>query len=457
MIIQTIVTKKEQPITIKVKNSYKLDTWLKNEDGSITHNSNLLSSIKLKLDSLTKKSNYRVSFDLETMSNCVNLQFILGDNKSKVYSASGNITENIPYNSDKKEIIFTGKGVFTLRNFKIEKYILDTRKISFDDPFYFINKSFTVSYSFKTNSWISFHSYLPNYYISNNNFYSILSDEGIKLKYRDFGFLFNSSLIEKDYGYITDSFYQQLDYGNVIDNCSLTYNYGDLNDYKFILNNEDYKSVTTEEIAEYKDYGPILINNSKDNNIYQHNIKGTYGCFYNKKYPFILEIVSNKNINQTKIWNNLEFIIKSRKYNQTFDEYFNINEIFSNIILYNDIQSSGLLNITTEDENKILNLEENNNNIIAKNKENHWYINNIRDYVVETLTPIFTKEWDAIKNDYPIDKIVNQEIINYEKNWFETEQFRDTYLIVRLINKNEDETLNLIINYNINNIIESKR
>jgi hypothetical protein len=41
---------------------------------------------------------------------------------------------------------------------------------------YFENKSWTISYSFNTNTWVSFHSYLPNYYIHNqNDFYSYLA------------------------------------------------------------------------------------------------------------------------------------------------------------------------------------------------------------------------------------------------------------------------------------------
>ena len=39
------------------------------------------------------------------------------------------------------------------------------------DPDYFCNKSWSVSYNFNTQSWISFHSYLPNFYIGENNFF----------------------------------------------------------------------------------------------------------------------------------------------------------------------------------------------------------------------------------------------------------------------------------------------
>jgi hypothetical protein len=45
------------------------------------------------------------------------------------------------------------------------------------DEDYFCNKSWTVSYNANTATWTSFHSYLPNYYVAENNFfYSGLND-----------------------------------------------------------------------------------------------------------------------------------------------------------------------------------------------------------------------------------------------------------------------------------------
>ena len=49
---------------------------------------------------------------------------------------------------------------------------LVTRKVVYvTDEQYFCNKSWTVSFNFNTKSWISFHSYLPNWYIGENNFF----------------------------------------------------------------------------------------------------------------------------------------------------------------------------------------------------------------------------------------------------------------------------------------------
>ena len=43
--------------------------------------------------------------------------------------------------------------------------------ISVSNSDYFCNKSWTLSYGVNTKSWISFHSYIPNWYIAENNFF----------------------------------------------------------------------------------------------------------------------------------------------------------------------------------------------------------------------------------------------------------------------------------------------
>jgi len=49
---------------------------------------------------------------------------------------------------------------------------LVTRQIVYlTDEEYFCNKSWTLSYNLNTRSWISFHSYIPNWYIAENNFF----------------------------------------------------------------------------------------------------------------------------------------------------------------------------------------------------------------------------------------------------------------------------------------------
>jgi hypothetical protein len=52
-----------------------------------------------------------------------------------------------------------------------QKFSVNGTEIELTDPTYFCNKSWTLSYNLNTKSWISFHSYIPNFYIAENNFF----------------------------------------------------------------------------------------------------------------------------------------------------------------------------------------------------------------------------------------------------------------------------------------------
>jgi hypothetical protein len=61
------------------------------------------------------------------------------------------------------------------KEFYVEKSIGENytyrETISVSDSDYFCNKSWTLSYGVNTKSWMSFHSYVPNWYIAENNFF----------------------------------------------------------------------------------------------------------------------------------------------------------------------------------------------------------------------------------------------------------------------------------------------
>lgn len=60
--------------------------------------------------------------------------------------------------------------------------IITRQIVDLTDPVYFCNKSWTLSYNINTRSWISFHSYIPNYYIAENNFFYSGINEGCDLE-----------------------------------------------------------------------------------------------------------------------------------------------------------------------------------------------------------------------------------------------------------------------------------
>lgn len=43
--------------------------------------------------------------------------------------------------------------------------------VSLTDPLYFCDKSWSISYSFLTNTWVSYHSYQPNFYVQYENYF----------------------------------------------------------------------------------------------------------------------------------------------------------------------------------------------------------------------------------------------------------------------------------------------
>ncbi len=71
------------------------------------------------------------------------------------------LDEDIKYDEETKE-------------FYIESVINDVvfRDVVYlDDSEFFCNKSWTLSFNFNTKSWVSFHSYTPNFYVGENNFF----------------------------------------------------------------------------------------------------------------------------------------------------------------------------------------------------------------------------------------------------------------------------------------------
>jgi hypothetical protein len=73
----------------------------------------------------------------------------------------------IPINSDVKYDSLTKE--FYIEE-KLNNFVFRTQ-VYLTDPEYFCNKSWTLSYNINTKTWISFHSYIPNFYIGENNFF----------------------------------------------------------------------------------------------------------------------------------------------------------------------------------------------------------------------------------------------------------------------------------------------
>lgn len=198
--------------------------------------------------------------------------------------------------------------------------------------------------------------------------------------------------------------------------------------------------------------------------IYKHHSKNSFGKYGNvtnslTKYPFIVEFVSNKNPTLTKVLDNIEVNISCRRYDSYNESYeFVPNVFFNKLIAYNSKQCTGEIELVINeyDSDYLLNqISDNNDSVIIDNKEDTWRISNFRDNVVLHDKPLFTKVWEFIKDQFPIDKIINPisytegKVIDTNKSWDEKELLRDKYTIIRLISDDDDDTVQLIFNYAI--------
>lgn len=206
--------------------------------------------------------------------------------------------------------------------------------------------------------------------------------------------------------------------------------------------------------------------------VYKHHCKDNYGMYGNvnnslTKQPFIIEFVSNKSPVSTKVLDNVEISLTARKYDIENDEYQSVSSIFfDRVIAYNSKQSTGEIKLVINEgsSNYLLNqISDDNNSVIVSSNEGTWRISNFRDNVVLYDKPLFSKTWSAIKDKFPIDKVINpttysqSNVIDYNKLWDEKQLLRDKYSIVRLISDNKDENVQLIFNYSVEQITNSIR
>jgi hypothetical protein len=163
----------------------------------------------------------------------------------------------------------------------------------------------------------------------------------------------------------------------------------------------------------------------EDYSIYEHN-KGKYLS------PFIVEKVNIFNMLSTFSSASLSLITDAYDYNSQYGEYVIDNDTtFNKAVIYNNFQSTGLINL----EPKVSPFQKpsNNQSILINKYERTWNLNGFRNNVVDETLPMFTQRWQDIQSDYYIDKLPNQNVIDYNKSLFRKEKLRDKFLITRLI------------------------
>ena len=239
------------------------------------------------------------------------------------------------------------------------------------------------------------------------------------------------------------------------------------------LTNKDYfenKSLTlsysieTGRWSSWHNYLPNVFIMSKNslysyitgsNSIWKHNQIGSYGNFYGVQYPFIIERVTIANPLRDNMYEDMIIQSDARRWDGTNKEFVDERFItFNKILLYNKTQSSGELQLIVKQsqpnpakwyEQQIINEI---GKILINKKGEDWTINNFRDYVVNYNVSLFSSKWEDIKEKYFIDKVVNIDSVQSDKNWSELRNFSGKFIVIRLTFDNFIG-INLGLNYSI--------
>ena len=172
-----------------------------------------------------------------------------------------------------------------------------------------------------------------------------------------------------------------------------------------------------------------------------------YNNFYNKIEPYIIEYPFTYQY-QDEILQSVQDYTKAFKYFKdpynTFTDFDKVevnNKWFNKAVLYNGQQSSGILNLVPKPVN---NLQEymkypifntDSKTITYTKSDNFYQYNTFWSVVKDTNVPLFTRSCENLS----IDKVVNQENMDYGLRSFKKDPLRAKYLKVRHILDDADD------------------
>lgn len=266
----------------------------------------------------------------------------------------------ITYDARYKRILFTKRdfelkseyrGLVTYNGFyftyKNETFLVTDTK-------YFCNKSWTISYNPLFKSFISFHSFYPNYYVSNQAYFS----SGINYSFED----------------------------------------------------------------------------QSEEGLWYHNLTNkSYQVYYGKLKPFIFEFVIPSKYNN-KILENVNYVSEFYRFQDNLSSYLVQDKTYNKAIVYNQNQTSGLLELIPKQKNNRLQFIQypkqkfDSREILVENIENIWRFNNFYNVAQTNGQPMMTFDCNniAYRNINPLS-------IKYNAQYLK-DLIRSDYHVIRLIN-----------------------
>lgn len=156
------------------------DSW-EVTSGYLSHTLNIVSTVHKRIPTLKLDTVYRISYEVYDYVNC-SVHLKVGVKEGQVASSNGVVTEDFTIKSDgDRTLTFVSDGILKIRNITLSEKVFVTQNLPFTNKDLFENKSWTISYSFyNEGSWVGYHSYIPLYYIHNqNHLYSFIGDTNI--------------------------------------------------------------------------------------------------------------------------------------------------------------------------------------------------------------------------------------------------------------------------------------
>ena len=163
--------------------------------------------------------------------------------------------------------------------------------------------------------------------------------------------------------------------------------------------------------------------------LWEHN-RGNILEFYGHKKDYILELIINNG--NGGIFTNLVYQSDAYTYD-TANRFWKIDETktFTSIEAYNQRQCTGTHTIEINNTDYETNTFSNSISY-AKKKLGNWRVSNLRDLVSSSSEYFYTSSWSQIQNNYFIDKIINNSVINYNKSEYELGRLKDKWVGIRL-------------------------
>ena len=231
----------------------------------------------------------------------------------------------------------------------------------------------------------------------------------------EFYYKVDNSIVDfRDTGYFTDE--------------SFTYSYA--LDSKTWICPHDY----TPNIYYYTNKGLFSIINKQGSSAkqYKHNSNNVNpGNFYGKQYESYVDLIFNTRLDINKNYQALYWV--SESVNIKDEKIINQFDTIDKVMLYNNHQCSGFINVSKTDLG------------VSRNTEGIWQLNEFRDMLKQPSNKIIDKDGNLIESN-----------ISTVKQWYNKNMFIGNFIVARLVWENKEPNLKYIHNVNVKSVT-SKR